>query len=417
MDASPRVSVIVPVYNAERYVGRCLGSLRVQTLRDIEILCVDNGSTDRSRAILAEHAAADHRVRIIDEPLSGVSAARNAGLAAARGAYLAFVDADDFVDERYLELLEGKARSLDASLTICGFDEFAESGNGDGGDAFMPREICPEASLYNRAFSLEDASCLSVGIVTPNVWRILFDRGFVERNGLRFPEGLRTAEDLVFIYRSLFRASRIALIPERLYHYRRDVAGSLTRQDRSGDAARALRLVRDDLDAVGSTPARMRHVANLVLDTFDYALMSAAGLSEFEGLVRSYRIDWESRIEQAGDAVEGRYREVLRALENPAADQLFDRYVAMRGETERLRSEVARLERVLADEQGRAQESARRCAEMESSHAFRIGSAITFLPSKAKARLSRWKGAAGELSQGTERRSALVKDRNEREGA
>lgn len=387
MDVRPRVSVIVPAYNAERYVGRCLDSLRAQTLGDIEILCVDNGSSDGSRAVLAEHAAADGRVRVLDEPTPGVSAARNAGLAAARGEFVAFADADDFADERYLELLVEKAQAERAAMTICGFDEFSAADGGAG--AFVPREICPESSLYGRAFSLEDAPCLSVHIVTPNVWRILFDRGFVEENALRFPEGLRTAEDLVFIYRALFRAPRIALVPQRLYHYRRDASGSLTRQDRGGDAARALKLVRDDLDAVGATPARMRHVANLVLDTFDYALFSAAGLAEFEGLVQSYRIDWESRIAQAGDVVEGRYVEVQRALKSPAADQLFARYAGMRAETERLNAEVARLAQELADERARAQEAASRCAEVEGSHAFRIGSALTFLPSKAKARLSR----------------------------
>ena len=99
----PKVSVIIPVYNVEKYLGECLDSVLRQTLEDIEIICVDDGSTDGSAKMLAEYAAKDPRIRIITQANAGLSAARNVGMDAATGKYIYFLDSDDYIKDDAME--------------------------------------------------------------------------------------------------------------------------------------------------------------------------------------------------------------------------------------------------------------------------------------------------------------------------
>jgi glycosyltransferase involved in cell wall biosynthesis len=98
----PKVSVIIPVYNVEAYLRQCLDSVVNQTLKDIEMICVDDGSTDSSAEILKEYAKKDERIRVLTQSNSGAGAARNAGLVSAKGKWLYFLDGDDFIDEHCL---------------------------------------------------------------------------------------------------------------------------------------------------------------------------------------------------------------------------------------------------------------------------------------------------------------------------
>ncbi|MBR2669807.1 MAG: glycosyltransferase family 2 protein [Solobacterium sp.] len=118
---TPEVSVIIPVYNVESYLSRCLDSIINNTYTDLEIICVNDGSTDHSLNILQEYAAKDGRVIIIDQPNGGCYSARNAGLAAARGRYIAFIDADDWIHQMYFEILMHYMKHYGSDITICGW--------------------------------------------------------------------------------------------------------------------------------------------------------------------------------------------------------------------------------------------------------------------------------------------------------
>ena len=118
------ISVIVPVYNVERYLRRCVDSILHQTYQDLEVLLVDDGSTDASGAICDEYAAQEERVTAVHQKNGGLSAARNAGLERAQGTYLCFVDSDDFLDSRMLETLCRDLQEQDADVAVVGFRTF-----------------------------------------------------------------------------------------------------------------------------------------------------------------------------------------------------------------------------------------------------------------------------------------------------
>ena len=166
---NPSISIIIPVFNSEQYLAESIGSVLRQTFGNFELLCVDNASTDGSLRLLQKEAEKDPRIVVLEEPHSGVSNARNTGLAHASGDYVAFIDADDFISPSLLQLSLDKARKHDADMVIYGFDEYQSTE-----ESFSLREVCEEHQLYKRTFTLNEVPCLSTEITTPNVWRILF---------------------------------------------------------------------------------------------------------------------------------------------------------------------------------------------------------------------------------------------------
>ena len=124
---TPLVSVIIPVFNTEDYLGQCLDSAVNQTLKDIEIICINDGSTDHSPAILEEYQAKDPRVVIISQDNRGLSAARNCGMIKARGKYVYFLDSDDYVDSETLKRSTELAEKNDLDAVVFGFEQFADS--------------------------------------------------------------------------------------------------------------------------------------------------------------------------------------------------------------------------------------------------------------------------------------------------
>ena len=232
-----KVSVIVPVYNVAPYLRQCMDSLVGQTLREIEVICVDDGSTDGSGAILDEYAVRDSRIRVIHQANAGAGAARNAGLAMATGEYLFFCDPDDWCRREMLAKLYGKARRTSADVLVASVRGY-ESETGrllrvrrlSG----WPRGVFGARQLGDRLFTLSRQT----------VWDKLFRRAFVFENSLRFQETPRY-NDMLFCDLSLACARRIAVL-----HY----AGYCHRSGRPGglqfDRASSPELVLDVLDAI-----------------------------------------------------------------------------------------------------------------------------------------------------------------------
>lgn len=224
---TPLISVIIPVYNCEAYLNRCLDGVLSQNVRDMEIICVDDGSTDASPDMLERYADGDARLRVIHQPHLGVSAARNAGLDAASGRWISFVDGDDQVLPGMYEVLLKDCCGEDA---VCfGAEEFAVSGG-------RLRQV--KSGYFDVKFSgfhiLEDDDLLRLSMV---VWDKLFLREKVERIHLRFPEGMNF-EDNAFVFSFFAVNRRVRFMRDRLYRYFRR-AGSITGQVRAGKSGLA----------------------------------------------------------------------------------------------------------------------------------------------------------------------------------
>lgn len=220
----PRVSVIVPVHNAECDLAQCLDTICAQTFGDIEVICVNDGSTDRSGEILDAYAAGDSRITVIEQPNEGASVARNRGLDAAVGEYIQFLDADDFFEPDLIEKTYGRCVEDDADVGVFPIRCFYEDqGSYVDTQWSLVKSLLPE----HIPFSAGDMKGGIFRFVTPGVWNKTFRRSFIVENGLRFSPDLRRAEDLPFAFLALAKAQRITVIDEYLVNYRKHSRGSL----------------------------------------------------------------------------------------------------------------------------------------------------------------------------------------------
>ncbi|WP_296975522.1 glycosyltransferase [Thermobacillus sp. ZCTH02-B1] len=237
------VSVIVPVYNAEAHLERCIASLRAQTLEACEFIFVNDGSTDGSRRILERHAALDDRIVLIDQPNRGVSAARNAGLDAAIGRFVGFVDADDEVAPEWFETLREAAERHGCDAVIA---EFAEGEAGRTVSFPFPAGVRLDRD-YIRSHLLpnfvESDRCNAV-------WNKLYRMSAVRRSGARFPNRVALGEDGWF--NMLFFAGAESAVYLNYCGYRyRETEGGATRRWRDRDYfARALEVYHAELPPI-----------------------------------------------------------------------------------------------------------------------------------------------------------------------
>ena len=207
------VSIIVPVYNVAPYLREALDSIVNQTYKDLEILIIDDGSTDGSSAICEEYASSEPRIRLIHQSNKGLSGARNTGLEHATGDYVAFIDSDDSVSPLFIESLVNAMNSSSASIAVCRFSIINTSGSMTGVAA---SSLIP--SIAADVFERKDAITLLVEEkMNVNVCNKLFKRELW--TDIRFPEG-HVYEDAVACFRLFDKADRVVLIDESLYNYR-----------------------------------------------------------------------------------------------------------------------------------------------------------------------------------------------------
>ena len=221
----PLVSVIIPVYNVEQYLRQCLDSVVNQTLKDIEIICVNDSSTDNSLAILNEYAARDSRIKVITQPNGGAGAARNNGLSASTGKYLSFLDSDDFFEPDMLELAYEKAEEDKADFVVFQSDQYYTDDDKFVQVAWTLREkeIPPYTPFSHRQMT-DNIFKVFVGWA----WDKLYNREFVEQNHLLFQEQ-RTSNDMLFVFSAVAIAKRITVVKKVLAHQRRDAKDSLSK--------------------------------------------------------------------------------------------------------------------------------------------------------------------------------------------
>ncbi len=201
-----KVSIIIPVYNSEKYLEQCLESACGQTLKDIEIICVNDASSDNSFAILKEFEKKDKRLKIVNhEKNQGESTARNNGLKRASGEYIAFLDNDDRIDLNFCEKLYKQAKRENADISkgnICTYD-------------FNGKKI--ETKSLNELIQEKDDKMYFIF----NWWTAIYRRALIENNNLIFPEALILGGDVVFLNKALIASNKLTIVDDVFYYYYR----------------------------------------------------------------------------------------------------------------------------------------------------------------------------------------------------
>ncbi len=197
------ISVIVPVYNVERYLYRCLESILSQEYQDFELLLINDGSTDISGRICDEYAVQDHRIKVFHQTHKGVSATRNFGLQQAKGEYVLFVDSDDWLEPNALKILGEYA--IKGDYDIVGFDSFVAASE--------------DTVVGLRYENIEDYRYDNISCVGATVWSKLTKKELYTKNNILFPNSISHQEDYVVSVMLVCYATNILFLPIPLYHY------------------------------------------------------------------------------------------------------------------------------------------------------------------------------------------------------
>lgn len=231
------ISVIVPVYNVAAYLDQCIESICRQTYRDLEIILVDDGSTDDSGRICDFYAAGDSRILVIHKENGGLVSARKAGMTAAHGSYIAYVDGDDWIEETMYEKLMHCLTRMDVDVAMCGRYEdtgdfskavFQGIKQGKYDKKRMTELIYPNMIVNGKFFNWG---------IFPGVWDKLFKREYIEPFQMEVDERICMGEDAVCVYPCLLHVESIYILEECLYHYRQ-TASSMIKKSESGDLER-----------------------------------------------------------------------------------------------------------------------------------------------------------------------------------
>ncbi|MFS0822737.1 glycosyltransferase [Bacillus sp. 1P02SD] len=232
----PKISIIVPIYNMERYLERCLNSLLSQTFTDFDVIAVDDGSTDRSLEILKNYAKKDNRISVVSKPNGGVSSARNKGISIANGQYIGFVDPDDWVDRDMYESMYSVASKENIDIVMCSY--MREFGNHSKQKVYN----VPEKVLYFGEEVKENITRRLVGplqeeIANPElldawgtVWSKLYKSEIIKENNICFQDlkEIGSNEDTLFNIEATFYANSFIFLNKPFYHYWRANDTSVT---------------------------------------------------------------------------------------------------------------------------------------------------------------------------------------------
>ncbi|MDD2391383.1 MAG: glycosyltransferase [Bacilli bacterium] len=217
----PKVSIIVPIYNKEKYLEKSISSILNQTLKNIEIILVNDGSKDNSINICRKFEKLDNRVKVIDQKNAGVSVARNNGILVAKGEYIGFVDPDDWIEKEMYSNMYNKCIETKSNICICNYYH-------NYNNRIMPinlgvkEAVITDKNIYNKiVLDMIAPECIlnNSQIIMGSVWRLLINRNFLYKHKIIFPPGIPFMEDLIFCIKIFSIAKTICIDKENYYHY------------------------------------------------------------------------------------------------------------------------------------------------------------------------------------------------------
>lgn len=261
MNTNPLISVIVPVYNSAKYLRKCLKSLIYQTYSNLEIICVNDGSTDNSLDILNEFKSSDSRIIVIDKVNEGTAAARNVGMDNASGDYISFIDSDDWV---FLTLYSEFVNYINQAKTDVDIYMFNISSYVKGENDIIPRTLLnlSEWNNHKDTYTVHDFDdCMKPFSHNMSACNKIYKKRFLQNEGIKFPVGLRY-EDTCFCIKACLRSKSILLNPNIFYRYRNVADGSVMSSvsPKVFDVFKIFDIIDDEIDSLG------------VYETYKYAL-------------------------------------------------------------------------------------------------------------------------------------------------
>lgn len=269
----PFVSIVMPVYNAEHYLEQTMDSLLAQSMKNIEIIAVDDGSTDGSLALLKKYAGEDKRVKIYTQKNKYAGVARNKGLKHAHGEYVLFLDSDDFFEPELVEKTSYAAMTNEADVVMYGANCFNnETGKTWIGKHLLDANYVPE----KQPFNCKDCPDTIFQISNAVPWTKLFRRKFIKKTGLKFQE-IYNANDVFFVFSALTMAERIVTLNEQLVNYRVGLKGNLQSSKRRY-FFEAYTALYQGLKKRGMLELLRKSYTNAALNSFMYNLRAVADL-------------------------------------------------------------------------------------------------------------------------------------------
>ena len=261
------LSIIVPVYNGGKYLKKCINNILEQTYKDFELIIINDGSTDDTKAICDSLANIDDRVKFIHKKNEGVSIARNTGLEVAKGKYIGFVDCDDSIDKNMYKVMIENMQKQDTDCVMCSFMSVFD--DREEKNLFEDAEKKIEKNKFKEDLTLkmispinEDGS--SNNIIMGSIWRCLFKKEILDKNNLIFDKELKYSEDLIFVLEYLEVCKSIYITNDIFYFYnRKSEAGSTTQKHIVG--------LEDNIDKVNKIILEMLNLKN-IKDTKIWAL-------------------------------------------------------------------------------------------------------------------------------------------------
>ncbi len=297
---SPKLTVIMPSLNVVDYIKECIESVTNQSLRDIEILCIDAGSTDGTLEILNEYSRNDPRIQVIGSDRKSYGYQVNLGIRRAKGEYIGIVETDDFIEESMYEVLYSAAIRHDAEVVKCGRFEIYEFE--DGAEIELPLDFIPQDRYSNCI--IDPDSDPSVHAWEGNVWNGIYKRSFLEEHDICFNESEGAAfQDIGFIHLVMNYAEKMVYLRNLLYHYRKIRPGASTWNPKCLEFA--YNEYRDLIESGRLKPSHLQPFYKLVIISMMYEYEKALMYADFD----------ESKIE-CPEAVEWFSRQIKEAMEN-----------------------------------------------------------------------------------------------------
>ena len=244
-----KVSVIIPVYNASKYLKPCLDSIINQTLKEIEIICVDDGSTDNSLEILNEYKEKDSRFIVLTQQNKYAGIARNTGLEKATGKYVCFLDSDDFFELSMFEQMYNKIEKDNSDVVVCGYYNYDNQNN-----KVLNTYLVREPFIKQSPFSPQQIKPHIFNFCRPNPWTKLFKRELFLKYNIKFDSTI-CSNDLSAVYTALIVAEKISTLDKPLIYYRSNQDHNLTAKRKTNMTG-----FKSDLDAFESLYANLKRL-------------------------------------------------------------------------------------------------------------------------------------------------------------